>query len=68
MIGYTRDLLYNLGVAENIWSLSLKHDIQTWFVALTGAYVACFYYYYGDLVILNGIKWRFMSDHCFTRS
>lgn len=28
MIGYTRDLLYNLRVAVNIWSLSLKHDIS----------------------------------------
>lgn len=35
MIGYARALLYNLRVCGNIWSLSLKRDIQSWFVTLT---------------------------------
>ena len=46
MIGYTRDLLYNLGVAENIWSLSLRHDIQTWFVTLIPAGAFCLFWFW----------------------
>ena len=34
MIGCPCDLLYKLRVGGNIWRLSLKHDIQTWFVNL----------------------------------
>ncbi len=65
MIGYTRDLLYNLRVAENIWSLSLKHDIQTWFVTLAGVDAACLFFFLlllpfflllRDLVSLKGIS------------
>lgn len=71
MIGCTHDLLYNLRVAENIWSLSLKHDFQTSFVTLTGADAACLFDF------LNGITGRcdsigneqqFMSIAVFTRS
>lgn len=32
---HARALLYNLRVCGNIWSLSLKRDIQSWFVTLT---------------------------------
>lgn len=64
-IGYTRDLLYNLGVADSIWSLSLKHDIQTWFVTLTELMLHAFLFLLRDLVSVKGNEWRFMSDHCF---
>lgn len=56
MIGYTRDLLYNLRVAGNIWSLSFKHDIQTWFVTLTPGDVALDYFIYLFLILKGGIS------------